>query len=89
MLKIGSMRKEVDTIKIRSKRLMLKAGFIVSFIVQIWAIGLNLSVQIEWGGLVFVTLTPYVAQAIALIMSVIGYRMVNVALPMPDRLVLT
>ena len=88
MSKIESMRKEVGTLKIRSKRLMLKAGFVISFIVQIWDIGLNLSAQIEWGGLGFVTLSPYVAQTIALIMSVVGYRMVNTVLPISDRVVI-
>jgi len=64
---------------------MLKSGFVVSFLVQVWDIARNLSVQIEWGGLGFVTLTPYIAQAIALVMSVVGYRMVNKVLPTTDR----
>lgn len=85
MPRIDSMRDGVSTFKIRAKRLMLKSGFVVSFLAQVWDIGLNLSAQIEWGGVGFVTLSPYIAQLIALLMCVVGYRMVDKVLPLADK----
>ena len=85
MPSVESLRNSVGTFRIRAKRLMLKSGFVISFLAQIWDIGLNLSAQIEWGGLGFVTLSPYIAQVIALVMCVVGYRMVDEVLPLKDR----
>ena len=85
MSRMESLRKGAGTFKIRAKRWMLKSGFVVSFLAQLWDISLNLSAQIEWGGLGFVTFSPYIAQVIALVMCVVGYRMVDRVLPLTDR----
>ena len=85
MPNIDDMWKGAGTFKIRVKRLMLKSGFAISFLVQIWDITRCVSAQIEWGGIGFVTFSPYIAQIISLIMSIIGYKMVNKMLPLTDR----
>lgn len=73
----SATRQKIGGFRNRIKRIALKAGFVISGVAQVWHGLMSLSAQIQWGGLGFITLAPYVSSIIGIVMSIVGYRMVD------------